>query len=291
MLFRSTGASSGIGAALTKLFANDGHRLLVCARNSDGLAKATHGLPSTSYFECDVSSEANVVNFFDWVKERTSSVDVLVPCAAVMGPIGSILDVDADKWLEALKIDLFGTMLTIKHAVPLMKAERRPRILMLSGGGAFDPMPNLSAYGISKAGTIRLAETLAIELAPRNIAVNVFAPGFVATGIFDTMLAAGPERGGHLYKVIVDLLDGWRDTDIQRPLELARFLISDRAAQAKAWQDLNTEAAGLGLVIPTRFGLEQRLVGSKVENAYIWGPYGSWPYADRKSTRLNSSHT
>ena len=119
-----TGASSGIGAALTKLFANDGHRLLVCARNSDGLAKATHGLPSTSYFECDVSSEANVVNFFDWVKERTSSVDVLVPCAAVMGPIGSILDVDADKWLEALKIDLFGTMLTIKHAVPLMKAEQ-----------------------------------------------------------------------------------------------------------------------------------------------------------------------
>ena len=228
-----TGASSGIGAALTKLFANDGHRLLVCARNSDGLAKATHGLPSTSYFECDVSSEANVVNFFDWVKERTSSVDVLVPCAAVMGPIGSILDVDADKWLEALKIDLFGTMLTIKHAVPLMKAERRPRILMLSGGGAFDPMPNLSAYGISKAGTIRLAETLAIELAPRNIAVNVFAPGFVATGIFDTMLAAGPERGGHLYKVIVDLLDGWRDTDIQRPLELARFLISDRAAPLK----------------------------------------------------------
>jgi 3-oxoacyl-[acyl-carrier protein] reductase len=225
-----TGASSGIGAALTRLFASDGHKLLVCARNSGGLAKATHGLPSTSYFECDVSSEPDVIRFFDWVKEQASSIDVLVPCAAVMGPIGSILDVNAEEWLDALKIDLFGTMLTIKHAVPLMKAERRPRILMLSGGGAFDPMPNLSAYGISKAGTIRLAETLAIELAPRNIAVNVFAPGFVATGIFDTMLAAGPERGGHLYKVIVDLLHGWRDSDIQRPLELARFLISDRAA-------------------------------------------------------------
>jgi len=225
-----TGASSGIGAQLTKLFARDGHQLLVCARNGDGLAETTKDLPSTSYMECDVSSEKDVVRFFDWVRERTPAVDVLIPCAAVMGPIGPIIDIDANEWLDALKIDLFGTMLAIKYAVPLMRAERRPRILMLSGGGAFDPMPHLSAYGIAKAGTIRLAETLAVELAPKNIAVNVFAPGFVATGIFDTMLAAGPERGGELYKVIVDLLDRWQDGDIQRPLELARFLISDRAA-------------------------------------------------------------
>lgn len=225
-----TGASSGIGAALTRLFADEGHQLLVCARNGDGLAAATKGLPSTSYMECDVSSEKDVVRFFDWVKERAPSVDVLIPCAAIMGPIGPIVDIDANEWLNAIKIDLFGAMLSIKYAVPLMKAERRPRILLLSGGGAFDPMPNLSAYGIAKAGTVRLAETLALELAPRNIAVNVFAPGFVATGIFDTMLAAGPERGGDLYKVIVDLLDRWQDADLQRPLELARFLISDRAA-------------------------------------------------------------
>lgn len=225
-----TGASSGIGAALTALFAKDGHQLLVCARGAEKLAEATKGLSSTSYLECDVSSEDDVARFFAWVKERAPCVDVLIPCAAVMGPIGPIVDVDANEWLSAIKVDLFGTMLAIKYAVPLMKAERRPRILLLSGGGAFDPMPNLSAYGIAKAGTVRLAETLAIELAPRNIAVNVFAPGFVATGIFDTMLAAGPERGGELYKVIVDLLDRWQDTDIKRPLELARFLISDRAA-------------------------------------------------------------
>ncbi|CAB4333108.1 MAG: hypothetical protein F2839_01860 [Actinobacteria bacterium] len=62
-------------------------------------------------------------------------------------------------------------------------------------------------------------------------------------------------------------------------------VISDRAAQAKAWQDLNKEAAQLALVVPTRFGLEQRLVGSKVEGAYIWGPYGSWPYASLGVTK------
>ena len=55
--------------------------------------------------------------------------------------------------------------------------------------------------------------------------------------------------------------------------------ITDRGQQAKAWQDLNKEAMQLGLAVPTRFGLEQRIVGSKIQGAYIWGPYGSWPYA------------
>jgi hypothetical protein len=55
--------------------------------------------------------------------------------------------------------------------------------------------------------------------------------------------------------------------------------MTDRAAQAKEWQALNTEAMKKALILPTRFGLEQRIHGSKVTGAYIWGPYGSWPYA------------
>ena len=55
--------------------------------------------------------------------------------------------------------------------------------------------------------------------------------------------------------------------------------ISDRAAQSKAWQALSVKAAQAALVLPTRFGREQRLHGSKVGGTYIWGPYGSWPYA------------
>ena len=55
--------------------------------------------------------------------------------------------------------------------------------------------------------------------------------------------------------------------------------IADRAEQAKAWQALSVKAAERALVIPTRFGKEQRIQGSKVQGAYIWGPYGSYPYA------------
>ncbi len=225
-----TGASSGIGAALTRAFASDGHRLFVCARRTDRLAHVTAGLPFASYASCDVGSEPEVVRFFAQVRERMPSVDVLIHCAAVIGPIGLVTDVNSNEWLDALRTDLFGAFLVTKHAVPLMRPERRPRILLLSGGGAFDPMPNLSAYGVAKAGIIRLAETLAAELAPRNIAVNVYAPGFVRTEIFDTMIEAGPERGGTLYEIVMKLISEWTDSDIELPLDCARFLISDAAA-------------------------------------------------------------
>lgn len=225
-----TGASSGIGAALAQTFARDGHRLFVCARRREKLAEAMNGLPNTFYTTCDVADESDVKRFIAEVVERTPSIDVLIHCAAVIGPVGRITDIDSNAWLDALKTDLFGAFLVTKYSVPYMQAEKRPRIVLLSGGGAFDPMPNLSAYGISKAGIIRLAETLAVELAPLNIAVNVFAPGFVATDIFNSMLEAGPERGGVLYDTVVKLLNDWHDSDIDLPIELARYLISDDAA-------------------------------------------------------------
>ena len=226
-----TGASSGIGAALTKAFAADGHRLFICARRTDRLMQVAQGLPSVFHAACNVACESEVESFFARVRERTPSVDVLVHCAAVMGPIGPVTEIDSKAWLDALKTDLFGAVLVIRHVVPLMRRERRPRILLLSGGGAFDPMPNLSAYGVSKAGIVRLAETLAVEFAPRNIAVNVFAPGFVATEIFNTMLEAGPERGGTIYDTVVKLLGEWGEDDITLPIDCARYLISEAAAE------------------------------------------------------------
>ncbi|MCX6404437.1 MAG: hypothetical protein NTW81_02785 [Actinobacteria bacterium] len=55
--------------------------------------------------------------------------------------------------------------------------------------------------------------------------------------------------------------------------------MTDRAKQAKAWQNLNKEAVRLALACPNQFDLEQRLAGSKVKGAFIWAPYSSWPYA------------
>lgn len=73
-------------------------------------------------------------------------------------------------------------------------------------------------------------------------------------------------------------LSRYDNATFTKACENARAL-TDRTEQAKRWQELNKEAARAALVLPTRFGREQRLVGSKVVGAYIWSPYGSWPYA------------
>jgi NAD(P)-dependent dehydrogenase (short-subunit alcohol dehydrogenase family) len=226
-----TGASSGIGRALAQAFAGDGHRLFVCARREEPLAEIAREFPSIFFAKCDVAREADVNAFFAAVRERTASVDALVHCAGVIGPVGLLTEIESSDWFAAVQNNLFGAVLAAKAAVPLMKAEARPRILFFSGGGAFDPMPNLSAYGIAKAGIIRLAETLAVELAPRNIAVNAFAPGFIKTEIFKPLLAAGPKRGREQYDIVVDRISKWRDDDMKVPVECARFLLSDAAAK------------------------------------------------------------
>jgi 3-oxoacyl-[acyl-carrier protein] reductase len=224
-----TGASSGLGAALTTALSRDGHRLFICARRRDKLAQVSAESPNSSYFQCDVSSETEVKQLFNQIGVVAASIDVVIHCAAVSGPVGIVTEVDSDAWLAALNANLFGTFLVVKHAIQLMRPESRPRVILLSGGGAFDPMPNLSAYGVSKAGIVRLAETLAAELAPRNIAVNVLAPGFIATEFFDSIIAAGAKSGGELYQTILRLMRSWKDEDLRVPIDCARFLISDEA--------------------------------------------------------------
>jgi peptide/nickel transport system substrate-binding protein len=73
-------------------------------------------------------------------------------------------------------------------------------------------------------------------------------------------------------------LSQWDDEAFLAESDAAK-VISDRAEQAKAWQALSKKSMELALALPTRFGKEQRIHGSKVSGAYIWGPYGSWPYA------------
>lgn len=225
-----TGASSGIGAALAKQLATDGHRVYACARRTERLHALTRQHPNILSHPCDVSEEAQVQAFVQWIRTRTASIDALVNGASGFGEIGPAIQTDSRAWLKTLEVNLFGTYLMIKHVTPLMVRECGPRIVNFSGGGAFAPFPNYSAYGVSKAAVVRLTETLAVELAPRGIAVNAVAPGFVATEIHEETLRQGPERAGreHFERTQRLLQEG--AAPIERALACIQFLLSDQAA-------------------------------------------------------------
>jgi NAD(P)-dependent dehydrogenase (short-subunit alcohol dehydrogenase family) len=236
-----TGASSGFGAAFARALADDGHDLFICARRLDRLADIAAGCSAIYYARCDVSREADVRRFFREIRERTPSLDAVIHCAAILGPLGTFDAVKSEEWLAAITTNLFGTYVLAKHALPLLLPEKRPRILVLSGGGAFDPMPNVSAYGVAKAAIVRFVETLAVELKPRNVAVNALAPGFAATEIHKATLAAGRERAGKHFDKTVELISSW-DRSMEVPVSCIRYMLSDAAGKLtgktiSAWYD------------------------------------------------------
>ena len=225
-----TGASSGFGAAFARALAEDGHDLFVCARRTDRLAEIAVGYPTIFHAHCDVTQEFQVENFYREVGKRTGSLDAVIHCAAILGPLGEFDKVNSQEWIAAVTANVFGAYLVAKHAVPLLQSGERPRILVLSGGGAFDPMPNVSAYGAAKAAIVRLVETLAVELKSRNIAVNAIAPGFAATEIHKATLAAGRERGGVHFTRTVESMSKWSHS-MDLPIDCIRYMISDIAAE------------------------------------------------------------
>jgi NAD(P)-dependent dehydrogenase (short-subunit alcohol dehydrogenase family) len=193
-----TGASSGIGEALTRAFAADGHRLFICARRGDRLAEIAGELSAVRAIRCDVTDEEDVARFADAIAHETEGLDVLINCAGSFGEIGPLSATDSAVWWETLRTNLFGPYLMIKRCLPLLKRGTRPRIINLAGGGAFSPFPNYSAYACSKAALARLTECLAAELQSEGIRVNAVAPGIIATDIHKATLAAGEERAGRL---------------------------------------------------------------------------------------------
>jgi NAD(P)-dependent dehydrogenase (short-subunit alcohol dehydrogenase family) len=134
-----------------------------------------------------------------FAQAELGSLQVLVNNAGIYGPMGPTESVPWTEWTRALEINLYGVLLPSRALIPHFKQGGRGKIIIISGGGATTPLPNISAYAASKAAVVRLMETLAEELKPFQIDVNAIAPGALATRLVDEVLAAGPEKVGRAF--------------------------------------------------------------------------------------------
>ena len=198
-----TGASQGLGASIAEAYVADGASVMLCARGADRLGAVGERLRALARpgqrvetFTADVSSPDAVDALIRAAAERLGGIDVLVNNAGVYGPMGRLEDIDWAEWVEATRINLFGTVYPCRAVIPLMRRRGAGKIINLSGGGATQPMPRLSAYAAAKAAVVRFTETLALELAEDQIDVNAVAPGALATRLLDQAIAAGPDQIG-----------------------------------------------------------------------------------------------
>jgi 3-oxoacyl-[acyl-carrier protein] reductase len=194
-----TGAGRGIGRAIALAFAAEGASVVVAARTAAEVqetARLARDLGRRAVpVIADVSQPEAAERITAAALHEFGTVDILVNNAGVPGPIGPLIDLSRDEWLEAIAINLGGVFLCTRSVLPIMVQRGAGKIINLSGGGATSGRPYFTAYAAAKAAVVRLTESLAQEVQRHNIQVNAIAPGAVNTRMTDAVLAAGRAAG------------------------------------------------------------------------------------------------
>ena len=229
-----TGGSQGLGRAIAARFLEQGASVVVVARTEQDLRRTREELAALAgnrgqvvhAVPGDVSRPESCEAIVTAARAVLPEITILVNSAGVGGPIGPIEEVDWSRWVQAVEINLFGTVLMCRAVIPLMRERGYGKIVNISGGGAAAPRPRFSAYAAGKAAVVRLTETFAEELRDTGVHVNAIAPGALNTRLLDEVLAAGPEKVGEDFyrKSVRQRKEGGAPLD--KAVALAVFLAS-----------------------------------------------------------------
>jgi NAD(P)-dependent dehydrogenase (short-subunit alcohol dehydrogenase family) len=226
-----TGASQGLGRAIAEAYVDSGASVCICARDETLLNDVRRDLAARAgagqrveAIAADVSRPDDVERLMAGAQKAFPQVHVLVNNAGIYGPMGPIEEVDWAEWVRAIEINLMGSVLCCRALMAHFKLHRYGKVVQLSGGGATQPMANVTAYAASKAAIVRFAESLADEGREYGIDVNSIAPGALNTRLLDEVLAVDPARVGEgFYKKMV-ALKASGGTPLDRGAALAVYL-------------------------------------------------------------------
>jgi NAD(P)-dependent dehydrogenase (short-subunit alcohol dehydrogenase family) len=201
-----TGANQGLGLEIARQYVEAGASLMLCARDQSLLEQASDKLRALAgpdqkivSVPADVSKEEDVRALFNATMSDLRDCHILVNNAGIYGPKGEIESVDWSEWVRAMEINVMGSVLMCRAVLEHFKAQKYGKIIQLSGGGATNPLPRISAYAASKAAIVRFAETLAEEVRGSGIDVNCIAPGALNTRMLQEVLGAGPGKVGQAF--------------------------------------------------------------------------------------------
>lgn len=191
-----TGAGSGFGAALARLYAARGWRVAVTDVD-DSRARRTLtelGDHSNDSFamQLDVTSVEQWQAFHESVAQRWGGLEVLVNNAGVAAA-GNVEDTSLEDWAWVLDIDLMGVVRGCRQFAGMMKRQKSGHIVNIASFAGLAGLPFIAAYGVAKAGVVALSEALRAEMHPFGVGVTVACPAFVKTGLLDSFRSARPD--------------------------------------------------------------------------------------------------
>ena len=184
-----TAGAQGIGRAITEALIAQGAQVHVCDIDAGALKDVQTAYPQVTATLTDIADEAQVADMFAGLNQRWGQLDILVNNAGIAGPTAAIEDTSLTEWQQTIDVNLTGTFLCTRSAVPLMKA-RGGSIVNISSAAGRHGFPLRSSYSASKFGVIGLTQTWAMELGPQGIRVNAILPGIVEGPRQDRVLSA-----------------------------------------------------------------------------------------------------
>ena len=178
-----TGAASGIGNACARRFAAEGAAVAgldAVVPPSEAWEATTAHAPKASFHVADVRDEAAVAAAVAAALAEHRQIDVLVNAAGV-STYGAAHEVAAEEWDRVLDVNLKGSFLVAKHALPSMMARRAGSIVHVASVEGFDGVSSQLAYNASKGGVVLMTRNMALDYAPHGIRVNCLCPGLIET--------------------------------------------------------------------------------------------------------------
>jgi len=181
-----TGASSGIGAAVCRAFADAGATVALVARRADRLAEVAAGLRPGRHatFACDVRDPAAIDATLAAVRERLGDVDVLVNNAGI-GRYLPFVETDAEETAAILETNLHAALRFTRALLPGMLERRHGHVVNVASIAGRIGARNHAVYCASKFALAGLSESLVYELAGTGVGVTLVNPGIIATAFFE----------------------------------------------------------------------------------------------------------
>lgn len=232
-----TGAGSGIGRAAALRLAQAGATIAALGRTADDLTTTADQIAASGgraiTVEADISRPEEMQAAVAQIEKALKRLDVVFANAGINGVWAPIEELKPDEWSRTLAVNLTGTFLTVKYALPLLKKRGGVVIITSSVNGTrVFSNAGATAYSVSKAGQVAFAKMAALELAQHKIRVNVICPGWIETEIDDNTKKRNVEdaREPVVYpEGSVPLTDG-NPGSPEQVAELVLFLASDAAS-------------------------------------------------------------
>jgi NAD(P)-dependent dehydrogenase (short-subunit alcohol dehydrogenase family) len=268
-----TGAGRGLGKEIAKKLAQEGSFVILLSKTKEHLDDSLNEIKNLGFnaisFQCDISDYSQVEKTFHKISKDFPKIDIIVNNAAILQPIGPFLKTDLSDWKKSFQTNLFGAVHILKNVLPIMEKNNSGKIINISGGGAFNPFPNFSAYAVSKSALIRLTETLAKEYEDYDISFNSVSPGTMKTQMTQLVIENPNLSGNEFFKAKKTMETG--GSSLQKILDLILFLASNRSnglsgkSISAQWDDLSYIKKNIDLIQNSNLYTLARVIDGEIK--------------------------